>query len=100
MTESSGPSRDMVMDFQQVSRVVRERILRRFDHHFICSGDEPVLRFFTPAQLGATVIGVRTTAENVAQYIGLELQEAGLPVVQIRYYETETGCAIWGSIPN
>lgn len=60
----------MVMDFADLDQVVKPRI-EDLDHRFIASGDEPVLEILPDRDV--VVIGVPTTAENLAQWLGSQL---------------------------
>lgn len=82
-----GPIRDvpgqsdhgMVMDFEDLSRVVRSSILERLDH-------------FTLNE----ATGIHTTAENLVHWMWDVLVAAGLPeslLYRIRLWETDTSFA-------
>jgi 6-pyruvoyltetrahydropterin/6-carboxytetrahydropterin synthase len=69
----------MVMDFADLSQVVKSAVLEQLDHH----------------DLNA-VTGVYTTAENLVHWIWSELINFGLPkelLHRIRLWETETSFA-------
>ena len=66
----------MVMDFEDLSRIVRTSILERLDHSMLNE-----------------VTGIHTTAENLAHWIWDNLVTAGLPnqlLYRIRLWETES----------
>lgn len=42
-----------------------------------------------------SVLPFRTTAENLARYFCVKLEEQGFPVSQIDVYETPNNCAIY-----
>ncbi len=68
--------RGMVMDFADLSQIVRSAVLERLDHY----------------DLNA-VTGIRTTAENLSHWIWDALVAAGLPdalLYRIRLWETES----------
>ena len=69
----------MVMDFGDLSGIVRSSIIERLDHVLLNEAT-----------------GIYTTAENLVHWIWDELVAAGLPeglLYRIRLWETETGCA-------
>jgi 6-pyruvoyltetrahydropterin/6-carboxytetrahydropterin synthase len=78
-TERQLPQSDMVVDFKELSQVVKESVLVDYDHHNL---DE----LFGEEQ--------RATAENMAIDIAARLDEAfedtTVKVVKIRLYETST----------
>lgn len=68
----SGPKQGMVMDFADITKVVDENIIKKWDHQFL----NDLLIF-------------PTTAENLAQECFQILTNQGLPISKIRLYETE-----------
>lgn len=67
----------MVMDFQDLSEIIRQAVLARLDHRYLNE-----------------VMDVRTTAENVAHWIWDALLEGGVPeslLYRLRLWETATG---------
>ena len=81
-----GPIRDipgqsehgMVMDFEDLSRVVRSSIIEQLDHQNLNE-----------------VTGIQTTAENLAHWMWDVLVAAGLPeslLYRLRLWETDSSC--------
>ncbi len=67
----------MVMDFEDLSRLVRQAVLERLDHQDLNE-----------------VTGIRTTAENLAHWIWDALLQAGLPeelLYRLCLWETAQG---------
>ena len=92
---AEGTERDMVLDFGEFKRILREET-DKLDHTFLV--EEGSLKDKTVACLkeeGFTlsVLPFRTTAENLARYFAERLQERGLPVSQVDVYETPLNCA-------
>lgn len=94
--DQEGEGRDMVLDFGQFKRIVREEV-GRFDHMFLV--EEGSLRPSTIRVLtedeGFTLkmLPFRTTAENLARNFAKVLTARGLPVSQVDVYETPNNCA-------
>jgi 6-pyruvoyltetrahydropterin/6-carboxytetrahydropterin synthase len=42
-----------------------------------------------------SIMPFRTTAENLARWFCMQLEERGLPVIQVDVYETPSNCAIY-----
>ncbi len=66
----------MVIDFEDLSKIVRASIIERLDHYDLNE-----------------VTGLRTTAENLAHWMWNELIAAGLPaslLYRIRLWETQS----------
>ncbi len=97
MGEPKGPEHPsdegFVMDFAHLKKIVKDRIVDRFDHAFIAMGTEPVLDTLQATGSKVTILGFRTTAENMALYICHELLQTGLPVYSVKLWETPTAWA-------
>jgi len=91
VTDVGSPQEGMVVDFGEVSAVVKPRIIEKLDHRFIAKGDEQI---FIPEEQIIT-IGVRSTAENIGKWILNELRETALAekLVGVRVWETASGRA-------
>ena len=93
---ASGTERDMVLDFGEFKRALREEV-NRLDHTFLV--EEGSLKPTTVRALregegfSLTVLPFRTTAENLARYFADRLIARGLPVSQVDCYETPLNCA-------
>ena len=71
------PATGMIIDFDDLSKVVTEKVLSRLDHHF--------LNDLIPL----------STAENIALWIWEQLKPALPPLCQIEVYETTDNCVIY-----
>lgn len=94
---TEGTERDMVLDFGEFKRILREET-GRLDHTFLV--EEGSLMDKTVVCLeeeGFTlsVLPFRTTAENLAHYFADRLIQRGLPVSQVDVYETPLNCATY-----
>ena len=67
----------MVLDFEGLSRIVRERVLQKLDHHF--------LNDLIPL----------STAENISVWIWEQLKPALPELSQIELFETADNCVIY-----
>ena len=95
--QKEGTMRDMVLDFDVFRRFVKE-LADELDHMFLV--EEGSLKPATIAALegegfSLMVLPFRTTAENLARYCFGRLVEQGLPVSEVRMYETPLNCAIY-----
>lgn len=66
----------IIMDFHDFKTIVTDHVINHFDHK--CLNDLEIFKHTSP------------TAENIAMYIHEALAAAGLPVRNIRLYETPT----------
>ena len=78
INQALGASDDgMVMDFQELSAIIQRSVLQKLDHQFLNE-----------------VIGVRSTAENLAHWIWDALLADGISaslLYRVRLWETATG---------
>ena len=93
--QGEGTMKDMVLDFGEFKRSVRE-VADSLDHTFLV--EEGSLRQATIEALegegfSLTILPFRTTAENLAHWIFERLEDRGLPVSQVDCYETALNCA-------
>jgi 6-pyruvoyltetrahydropterin/6-carboxytetrahydropterin synthase len=93
VNEPGVSSEGFVMDFHDLKRVVNERIIDQWDHSFLAMGNEAVLENLYQTNSKVTLLGFRTTAENLSSYICFELMQAGLPVYSVKLWETPTAWA-------
>jgi 6-pyruvoyltetrahydropterin/6-carboxytetrahydropterin synthase len=89
-------ARNMVVDFSDVKRIAKGWIDEHLDHKMILRFDDPLV---APLQaLGEPVYLLESnpTVERIARLIFDKIREQGLPVVQVRVWETPTSFATYG----
>lgn len=94
---AAGAERDMVCDFGEFKRVLRE-LAAEFDHTFLV--EEGTLSKKTEKALRKEgfelkTLPFRTTAENLARHFFDRLQAEGMPVVQVEVDETPDNRAVY-----
>jgi 6-pyruvoyltetrahydropterin/6-carboxytetrahydropterin synthase len=85
--------RDMVCDFSEIKRRVKNWIDNTLDHRMVLRHDDPLV---APLQaLGEPVylLDTNPTVERIARLIYDEAVGQGLPVVSVRVWETPTAFA-------
>lgn len=95
--QKEGTMRDMVLDFGVFKKAVRD-LAKTLDHTFLI--EEGSLAPQTMEALEAegfslTVLPFRTTAENLARYVGEQLIGEGYPVSEVECDETPNNRAFW-----
>lgn len=102
-----GSSRDMVIDFKDLKSIVKKRVLNFLDHKTILSGDEELCTVLSEYSFtlglstydilskvfganGWFILGRRTTAENIAEFIFESLLTEIPGLCYIELYETPT----------
>jgi 6-pyruvoyltetrahydropterin/6-carboxytetrahydropterin synthase len=86
----------MVMDFSEIKRVISTWIDETLDHRMLLHRDDPALPFLRQHGEPVFVMDVNPTAENIAKLIFDQARAQGLPVVEVRLWETDTSCATYG----
>lgn len=78
----------MVVDFTIIKKTLQSWIDETIDHKMILHKDDPILPFFR--QLGEPfyTLDVNPTAESIARLIFDQAVRLGLPVVEVRLWET------------
>jgi 6-pyruvoyltetrahydropterin/6-carboxytetrahydropterin synthase len=85
----------MVVDFGVLKRVVGGWIDRELDHKMLLHRDDPALPGLLSLGEPVFVMDVNPTAENIARLICEYAASQGLPVVEVRLWETESACATY-----
>ena len=87
--------RGMVMDFSDVKRTVGGWIDATLDHTMLVHKDDPVLPDLRRRGERVHVLDMNPTAENIAKLIYDYAVAQGLPVVEVRLWETESSFATY-----
>jgi 6-pyruvoyltetrahydropterin/6-carboxytetrahydropterin synthase len=85
----------MVVDFSEVKRVVGGWIDEELDHRMLLRKDDPVLPTLRAQGEPLFVMDVNPTAENIAKLIYDYAAGQGLPVVEVKLWETESSYACY-----
>ncbi|ERF78665.1 6-carboxy-5,6,7,8-tetrahydropterin synthase [Gallibacterium anatis 12656/12] len=100
-TEDNGAKKGMVIDFADLKRAVNELIISPMDHAFIydqsSERETKIAQLLQQLNSKTFALAVRSTAENLAQFIFQRLQEnVGFHLHSIRLWETPTSFAEYG----
>ena len=82
----------MVIDFGEIRRVISQWIDDHLDHRMILHRDDPAVPLLRELGEPVFLLDVHPTAENLARLIFDVAAKAGLPVVEVRMWETP-GCS-------
>ena len=96
----------MVLDFDDIKRLAKVWIDEHIDHAFLVyERDTRLLDFLRAEQNRHHVVDFNTTVENIAGWLGTELQATidaddavkprGVQLTRVRVYETPNGWAEW-----
>jgi 6-pyruvoyltetrahydropterin/6-carboxytetrahydropterin synthase len=80
--------RGMVMDFNDIKRVVSTWIDENLDHRMILRRDDPAVPLLERLGEPLYLLEVNPTAENIAKLIFDVTAREGFPVVETRLWET------------
>lgn len=87
--------RGFVMDFGDLESHVRAWIDARFDHRLLLRHDDPVIPVLRAAGEDFVALDENPTAEYLARAIYDHVKAEGLPVVEVRFWETESSVACY-----
>jgi len=88
--------RGMLLDFGEMKRIVQRWIDDEWDHRMILRRDDPAVAALTELGEPLVLIDVNPTAENLARLIFEYARQRGLPVVEVRLWETPACSASYG----
>ena len=88
-------SRNMVVDFSDIKRIVKGWIDRELDHKMILRRDDPLVKPLQELGEPIYLVDSNPTVEHIAKLIFDHAREAGVPVVTVRVWETPTSVAAY-----
>ena len=105
ITEKSNKKYGMVIDFGDLKRIVKEKIVDRFDHSLVVSKDAPHHLLGNIEQMFEKyeVTPYQPTCENlVADFAAILIPElpADIKLYSLKLFETETSFAEWFASDN
>ncbi len=80
--------RGMLLDFGEMKQIVQRWIDDELDHRMILRRDDPAAPALTELGEPVVLIDANPTAENLARLIFEYAKQRGLPVVEVRLWET------------
>jgi 6-pyruvoyltetrahydropterin/6-carboxytetrahydropterin synthase len=88
----------MVVDFADIKTGLGAWIKEHLDHRLLLRGDDPLLPLLQQHQEPLFVMQENPTAENIAKLIFHRAQMAGLPAVQVQFWETDDCLATYRAV--
>lgn len=88
-------SRDMVVDFGDIKRLVKEWIDRELDHRMILRHDDPLAKALQALGEPVYLLDSNPTAERIAQLLFDVSRERGLAVHRVTLWETPSSWATY-----
>lgn len=84
-----------VMEFGDIKRTIKAWVDAHLDHAMILRKDDPFLPILREHRQSHFAMDANPTSENVARLIFDYAVSLGLPVVEVRLWETPTSCAAY-----
>ena len=88
-----------VVDFYDVEAAALKFIDETLDHRLLLRRDDPLIPALEAANEPFVALDVNPSAENLARLIYDHLASSGLPVFEVRFFETETSVAVYRGAP-
>lgn len=87
--------RGMAYDFTDIKKLVKTWIDKTLDHRMILHEADPLLPLLQEMKEPLFVLKENPTAENIARLIFEEVGRLGLPIQEVRLWETPDACAVY-----
>ncbi len=81
--------RGMLVDFTEIKQTVQLWVDENLDHNLLLCRDDPILPVLQARGERVFVMDQNPTAENIARLIFDQARAAGLPVLEVRLWETD-----------
>ncbi len=85
----------MVHDFREIKNVVKTWIDAHLDHRMILQEGDPLIALLQAQQEPVYIMDRPPTAENLAREICVVARNNGLPVCEVRLWESDASCAVY-----
>lgn len=95
VSTSSLNDQNMVVDFYEIKAKMEKWIDEVLDHKMILWEKDPLVKILRDADQKVVTMPENPTAEAIAKWIFSEAKNQGLPVSQVRLWETENCCAAY-----
>lgn len=89
-------ARGMVVDFVDVKKIVNDFLNRELDHKMILNASDPFVKILQDNQEPMFLMQENPTAENIAKVIYQYAKGQGLPILEVRLWETGSSYAVYG----
>ncbi len=85
----------MVRDFEEIKEIVQKWIDENLDHKMILCKDDPLIPTLQELKEACVIIDANPTAEVLAKHIFDFAHSQGLPVLEVRFWETPKSSAAY-----
>ncbi len=87
--------RGMVVDFGDIKKTMKNWIDEHFDHRMLLRKDDPLVSALEKLHEPLFRMETNPSAENIAREIFLQAKKCGLPIVEVRLWETPSQFAVY-----
>ena len=95
VTSDSLDHRGMVADFGDIQDVVKGWVDTNLDHRMLLCRDDPAVSALQQMNEPLYLLEENPTAENIAKHVFHEAKKSGLPIAEIRFWETPSSYAVY-----
>ena len=88
-------ARNMVVDFSDIKRIIKQWIDRELDHKMILRQDDPLVAALRSLGEPMYLLDSNPTAERIARLLFEKSRELGLTVARVTVWETPTSWATY-----
>src|SRR4051794_16452098 len=92
--------RGMLVDFSDIKNSVQRWVDENLDHNLLLCRDDPILPVLQARGERVFVMDRNPTAENISRLIYEQARSAGLPIVEVRLWETDRCHATYEGEPT
>lgn len=85
----------MVVDFGDIKDVAKKFIDDNWDHKMLLRKDDPLVEEFKKRGEPTYLFDENPTAETFSKHLYDVIKESGLPITEVRFYETPDSVAIY-----
>jgi 6-pyruvoyltetrahydropterin/6-carboxytetrahydropterin synthase len=85
----------LLVDFAEIKQKVQHWIEENLDHNMLLCRDDPLLPMLRECGERIFEMECNPTAENIARLIYEHALQAGLPVIEVKLWETANCCAVY-----
>ncbi|MDR2346430.1 MAG: 6-carboxytetrahydropterin synthase QueD [Planctomycetaceae bacterium] len=87
----------MLLDFTKIKKIIGEWINDNLDHRVILCEKDPLVKLLLQYNEPVYILSDNPTAENLARIIFNRCESLKLPVVSVKFWETDNCCAEFNS---
>ncbi|MCI1719493.1 MAG: 6-carboxytetrahydropterin synthase QueD [Bacteroidales bacterium] len=103
ISDPKSPKYGMVIDFNDLKRIVCDNIVDKFDHALVLSRESPLVEEISKAYGNTVITDFQPTSENLVAYFAALIRDElpeGVELYALKLGETSTSSARWYAEDN